>query len=153
MNWYRATVGGDTTNAVANRSGLVGSTLDRQLKADSLRPESAVAIARAYGADPVDALVAVGLLTAEEVARRGSRVVLAELTDRMLADEVWDRMAEGRGVKEFDDQRPSFQVVDGGGVEEPEVSERSASIWSQVEAAHNEHMGGDERTRQREDTP
>ena len=58
MEWYAATVADDTANAVALRAGLVQSTLARQIKAGQLSPEVVVAIARAYRADVLDALVA-----------------------------------------------------------------------------------------------
>ena len=101
MTWYSTTTNGDTTNAVALKSGLVGSTLSRQLKADTLAPESVVAIARAYRADPIEGLVIAGLITEDDVRRHGADVLLESLDDRVLANEVWRRMADGHNHPEF----------------------------------------------------
>jgi hypothetical protein len=61
---------------VARKIGMSTSTFDGQLKsAKGLRPETVVKVARAYGADPVAALVELGLLTPEEV---GGEVDLSE---------------------------------------------------------------------------
>ena len=111
IEWYRQATGDATVNAVAAKAGLVGSTLSRQIKGDALTPETVVAVARAYDADPIDGLIVLGLITEEEVVRRGAAVVLADLTDRMLADEVYDRMIEGRGVRDF--EAPTFEIVQG----------------------------------------
>lgn len=95
MSWYKRVTGGDTTNAVASKSGLVGSTLSRQLKADTLAPESIVAIARAYDVDAIEGLIIAELITEDDVRRHGTVALLETLTDRAIANEVWRRMASG----------------------------------------------------------
>lgn len=101
MSWYSATTSDDTVNAVASRAGLVGSTLSRQLKAETLTPESIVAIARAYNADAIEGLIISGLITEADVSRHGAQALLESITDRMIANEVWRRMADGSGHPEF----------------------------------------------------
>ena len=101
MTWYNNTTNGDTTNAVASKARLVGSTLSRQLKADTLAPESVVAIARAYNADPIEGLIIAGPITEDDVRRHGADVLLGSLDDRMLANEVWRRLASGGDHPEF----------------------------------------------------
>ena len=101
MNWYNATTAGDTVNAVAAKSGLVGSTLSRQLKSETLTPESIVAVARAYKADPIEGLIISGLITEADVSLHGAEALLESLTDRMIANEVWRRMSDGSGHPEF----------------------------------------------------
>lgn len=111
LKWMQAVTGGDSVNAVAAKSGLVGSTLTRQVHSGALTPESVVAIANAYDADAIKGLLVQGLISQADIDRHGAAVLLDEITDRMLADEVWERMQEGRGVKEFEDPAPRFDVV------------------------------------------
>lgn len=96
-NWFRDTVGDHSINAVAQRSGLVQGTLNRQLKEGRLSPEATVAIARAYGVDVLDALVTQGLLAAADLRQHGVRAALEDATDEQIADLVLARMKEGRG--------------------------------------------------------
>ena len=95
MTWYTRTVKDASVNAVATRSGVVQSTLARQIKAGSLTAETVVAVARAYGADVLDALVACGLITKDEVRKHGIRATLRDAVDVELAAEIM-RRARGR---------------------------------------------------------
>lgn len=88
LDWYRGVVKDASINAVAARSGLVQSTLNRQIKAEALTPDVVVAVARAYGVDVLDALVANGVLTEDDIRSHWARVALADLTDIELAAEV-----------------------------------------------------------------
>lgn len=113
--WYLQTVGSDTENAVASRSGIGQTTLNRQRKSGKLSPESVVAIARAYDADPIKGLIVLGLITESDVSRHGAEVLLANIPDKVIAQEVWDRMQEGRVVEPDSDcapQRPQLVVID-----------------------------------------
>lgn len=111
MKWFRTVTQGDSVNAAAKASGLNQPTLSRQVNASTLSPDSVVAIARAYDADPIEGLIILGLITEEDVKRHGATVILADLTDQMLANEVWDRMQEGRTVESHVSQRPELVVV------------------------------------------
>lgn len=100
QRWYRSVVGDDAENAVAQRSGVRQTTLNRQLRQDSLSAESAVKIARAYGSDLLEALVAVGLIGAPEAVQIRADVDidrilaaegLARATDVELAQEILRR--------------------------------------------------------------
>lgn len=95
MSWYQQTVGGDSENAVASKSGVKQQTLNRQLKAGKLSPETVVAVAHAYKACPIEALVSLGLLTDEDIRAHGVRVALSRITDKEIADEVWKRLVKG----------------------------------------------------------
>ena len=94
MEWYRRVVGDATVNAVAARAGVVQTTLNRQVKVGRLAPETAVAIARAYGVDVIDGLLACGLLTEEDVRRHGIVPVLEDATDDEIAEEVMRRLRD-----------------------------------------------------------
>lgn len=111
MKWFRTVTQGDSVNAAAKAAGLNQPTLSRQVNAGTLSPESVVAIARAYDADPLEGLIILGLITEDDVKRHGAAVILSDLTDKMLADEVWDRMQEGR-VVENAYSKPELVVIE-----------------------------------------
>lgn len=96
MEWYAALVGSDAVNAVAERAKLVQSTLNRQIRAGVLSVESVAAIARAYDADVLDALVIQGIITPEDIRRHGIRATLSMTSDLDIAAEVMRRLGEGR---------------------------------------------------------
>lgn len=126
QQWMESVSDGATVNAVASKAGVSQSTLATQLASTTgLKPDMAVRIARAYGSDPVVALVQVGLLQADEVtgvsadelrtqiAAEMDAQRLEEMTDdelmaevRRLLAEVDGRLAdpkhrrEGRGLRE-----------------------------------------------------
>ena len=123
MTWYAETVGTDSTNRVADRAGLVQTTLGRQLKSGKLSAETVVAVADAYGRDVLDALVILGLITREQIRRHGIREALAAASDEEIAEEVWKRLTDGREHGPFDEtpdgSRPSSLHPVGGGAEMP----------------------------------
>lgn len=124
LSWFENTIAGDTPNAAAERAGLVGSTLSRQIKAGVLSPESIVAIARAYDADPIEGLIIAGLITEADVTRHGADVLLETLTDKMLADEVWNRMQAGKAGVEITGGQPTLASV-------PDISpSKDAEAWA-----------------------
>lgn len=65
-DWYKKTVGNDSTNMVAENAGIVPASLYRQLP-DKLSPQSVVKIARAYGVSAIEGLVALGLLDDSDI--------------------------------------------------------------------------------------
>lgn len=110
--WLTTTVGEDTLNAVAVRSGVSGATLHRQSKSGDFSPETVVSIARAYEVSVIDALIAQGLIDATDVATTYALDALMDATDKQLVDEIARRleMADASGeTTVFDDEAP---VVD-----------------------------------------
>lgn len=95
MKWYGSLVGGSSVNAVAEKAGLVQSTLARQVKAESLSPETVVAIARAYGDDVLDALVLTGLISETDIQRHGIKATLSDAFDADLTAEILRRLGSG----------------------------------------------------------
>lgn len=90
QRWMQEVSGGATVSAIAGRAGVRQSTLATQLASlTGLKPDMAVRIARAYGADPVVALVQIGLLAADEVtgvsAEELRAQIAAEMGDERLA--------------------------------------------------------------------
>lgn len=95
MDWYKAAVGDASVNAVAQRAGLVQTTLSRQVKAGQFSPETVVAVANAYGRDVLDALVVAGVITTEQIRSHGIQHALADASDAEIAAEVMRRMGGG----------------------------------------------------------
>ena len=103
-DWYKKTVGNDSTNMVAENAGIVPASLYRQLP-DKLSPQSVVKIARAYGVSAIEGLVALGLLDdsdirmleiSDSLKNASSDELLREIASRLdrdpsLADQpVWE---------------------------------------------------------------
>lgn len=101
--WFTRLIGEDSVNAAAGRAQINQSTLSRQLNAGRLSPEMVVPLARAYGADVIDALVIHGLISPKDVRLHDVRVELARIPDKELADEVWRRMERGEGDNVWDE--------------------------------------------------
>lgn len=92
-DWYKGTVGDDTPNAVAENSGIVVSSLWRQLP-DKISPSNIVKIAHAYGVPALDGLVAIGLISDDDVAHLMSDDALRNASDEQLINELTRRLAE-----------------------------------------------------------
>lgn len=131
IEWYEASVGGASENAVAIRAGINQRTLNRQIKAGRLTAETVAAIASAYGRDVLDGLVAAGLISRDDIRRHGARVALAAATDREIADEVWRRLTDGRAHAPFDEPAPALRVVSD---DSHMMAASDADVASEVEA-------------------
>lgn len=68
--WARRVTGGASMYDISHRAGIPGSTVNKRFATDRFTVEDVLRIARAYGENPVDALVDTGFLTPDE--RRGS---------------------------------------------------------------------------------
>ena len=101
VKWFRRITGGDSVNAAAKAAGINQPTLARQINAGTISAENIVAVARAYKADPIEGLIISGLVTEEEVRAHSADVILRDLDDRIIANEVWRRMADGHNHPEF----------------------------------------------------
>lgn len=96
-DYFRTLTGERSVRAIANRTGIVQSTLNRQLSGDSaIAVETVVAICRAYDLDMAEVFVAVGFITAEEARAFGASFRLEEFTDAQLLREMV-RRAEDAG--------------------------------------------------------
>ena len=112
-DWLGRVTSGASVNAVAGRISMGQRTLNDQVSgASTLKPETVVKIARAYAAEPVAALVELGLVSAEE-ARSNAGLeqisvaeALAKASNRELLTEIGRRLDEelfGQG-EDGDDQ-------------------------------------------------
>lgn len=88
--WFNA-ITTDPSRAVAHRTGLAASTITRAANADNPPPAVVVAIARAYGFDPVRALVLSGFLEPEEADGHGVDSALASAPRAALLYELLRR--------------------------------------------------------------
>ena len=93
--WLSKITGTDTTNAIATKANIYTATLSKQIKRARLSPEIVIAIARAYQAPTLDALVSCGYLTETEAAlkdRFGLAEALRDATDEQLLRELLRRV-------------------------------------------------------------
>lgn len=94
--WVRDVTNGDSGRKIAKRSGIHPATLNRQLAENALTPEHVVRIARGYGASAVEGLLALGVLTHDDLTAASAAASLAAATDEQLMDEVLRRMKAGQ---------------------------------------------------------
>lgn len=120
-DYFRVIAGRDNGRTIAQKTGLGEASISRwmQGKTDP-HPRQVVAIARAYGHSPLDALIAAGYLNEEEVqvARQQPRpFAIRDFSDLELAQEMVRRVEEGgHGMLEepLDADHPAMQGVSGG---------------------------------------
>lgn len=79
-------------NEISERTGIVKSTLWRQVKNDSVSYENLIKIARNYGVNPVTALVEVGAITPQESLQGKMAGDLNDASESMLIEEVARRL-------------------------------------------------------------
>lgn len=133
IEWYEKVVCNASENAAAARAKINQRTLNRQLKAGRLSPETVAAIARAYGKDVLDALVISGLITRDDIEKHGIHAALEAATDREIADEVWKRLNDGEAHGAFDEPvaptptRPRLSVV----ADASEMSDLDGSVYDE----------------------
>ena len=81
---------------VADAISLARSTYNRQYAKGSLDPQYLIAIARKYGANPMEGLVAGGYLTPEEVYAVNEKHYLGMIPNDDLMAELYRRMQSSR---------------------------------------------------------
>lgn len=90
--WLYSLPGSPTPTTAARASKLVDATLIRHAEKGQTTSDNAIAIARAYGVPPVDALVELGFLKPSETG--GEAVRLKEALKEASISQLWDAMAE-----------------------------------------------------------
>lgn len=94
-DYVRRVVGKATQQQIEDRTGIPASNVGRWLRGEPVQPkaDSVVAFARAYKQSPVEALVAAGYLTIEEVdVQRRYKTALSEYETAELFEELRRRM-------------------------------------------------------------
>ena len=99
-DWFQNLTAGDSINAAAKRAVLEQGTLNRQLKRGMIPAESVIALARAYGVNPVQALVDTGYLTKDEATGEVHVINWSELPDTDLLRELLRRAEDGSRILE-----------------------------------------------------
>lgn len=99
--WLEKVTNSASVNAAANRAGIVQRTLSRQVERGEISAENVIAIAIAYGAHPVRALVDTGYLDEKYARTVDPMTALRSVTEGQLADEVLRRMKLGLKTDEF----------------------------------------------------
>lgn len=93
--WLKNEIPGFSFNSAAEATGIGFSTLRRHLideGKNSSAPETIVTICRAYGLNPVAALVIAGLIEDEDVEEYWDDQLFAEQSSGMSASELFDRL-------------------------------------------------------------
>lgn len=96
-DYVQDVIGDDSYTDAANRAGFDKSAFSRWRKGAKADPAFAVALARGYGANVLEALVAAGLITSREagltVVHAGADDAIRQASGRMLADELARRLS------------------------------------------------------------
>lgn len=90
--WIEGLPGAPLVTQAAERAGIDRSTISRQLKRGSVSAENVIALARAHGASPADALVETGYLEPGELDGAGVPEALGHATNQQLLDEIHRRV-------------------------------------------------------------
>ena len=101
-DYVQDVIGDDSYTDAANRAGFDKSAFSRWRKGAKADPAFAVALARGYGANVLEALVAAGLITSREagltVVHSGADDAIRQASGRMLADELARRLSSAEAV-------------------------------------------------------
>lgn len=100
---YVARISGEARNVdIARAIGVSESTITRWKDGKLPTPSIAVSVARAYNQPPLEALVAAGYLTVDEMRDHVTLrfVPLSDVTDVELANELLDRAERAAAVNE-----------------------------------------------------
>lgn len=92
LEWLESLPGGATPTTAAKKAGLASPTLLRHAERGYTTADNVIAIARAYGVPPVDALVDLGFLQPDEAG--GEAVRLKEALAKASISQLWDATAE-----------------------------------------------------------
>lgn len=98
--WIQETVGEASDREVAKLAGLGQSTLSRQRRDGTVTVDTVVAIARAYQVSVIPALLALGVVTEQDIISFSARARLEDASDEEIADEVLRRMKAGSELME-----------------------------------------------------
>ncbi|MBC3178112.1 hypothetical protein [Corynebacterium lujinxingii] len=92
-DWIAKTTGGASARAIATAVGISHPTVRKNI--DNADPAFALTVAEHYNANPVDALVAAGAITDDQVTRyaKDNGFGVDDYTDLELAQLIVDRLA------------------------------------------------------------
>jgi hypothetical protein len=87
-NWLARTTNGASGRAIAAAIGSPNSTVARWTTTGLVPAEGAVMVARAYNADPIEALIVAGYLTPDDDRRRDAVVGVRNASTLELLEEL-----------------------------------------------------------------
>lgn len=96
--WIYETIGSDSLRQAASLASLSQATLSRQLTNKSVTVETAVKIARAYQVSIIPALMALGIVTENDISEFASEAAIQDASDEILSAEVLRRMKAGSAL-------------------------------------------------------
>jgi DNA-binding helix-turn-helix protein len=96
--WIYETIGSDSLRQAALLASLSPATLSRQLTNKSVTVETAVKIARAYQVSVIPALMALDIMTENDIAEFASEAAIQDASDEVLSTEVLRRMKTGSAL-------------------------------------------------------
>lgn len=89
--WLTDLIGEDTRATASKKADYAQSTISRQLSRGYLRPETVIALCRAYDRSPVAGLIETGYINDYELHGPDVEVALREATNEQLLDEIMRR--------------------------------------------------------------
>ncbi|MFE3189387.1 hypothetical protein ACFXHA_10290 [Nocardia sp. NPDC059240] len=104
--WKRAVTRGDSTRAIAERLNSNGPRIKRHLEeSDPPVAETVIELARAYGVNPVEGLLAAGLIDKNEVNQAAAKDAVAAIPMLQLLEEAVARERAAIARREARDAR------------------------------------------------
>lgn len=92
QQWFDRATQGETQQQMADRLGVSRSTIARWMRHGVLEPNELLAFSRAYGADPIQGLLASGWLTMADLRNGGMTYIIGCAPTRMLVNELHKRL-------------------------------------------------------------
>lgn len=89
--WFKDLTNSSSLREAAEASGVSKSTLSRNLDANTMTPETIIALCRAYDRSPVAGLIETGHINDYELHGPDVEVALREATNEQLLDEIMRR--------------------------------------------------------------
>lgn len=89
--WFKDLTDNSSLREAAEKSGVSKSTLSRNLDANTMTPETVIALCRAYDRSPVSGLIETGYINDYELHGPDVEVALHEATNEQLLDEIMRR--------------------------------------------------------------
>lgn len=89
--WFKDLTDSSSLREAAEKSGVSKSTLSRNLDANTMTPETVIALCRAYDRSPVAGLIETSYINDYELHGPDVEVALKEATNEQLLDEIMRR--------------------------------------------------------------
>ncbi|MEZ3156840.1 hypothetical protein AB1K56_07895 [Microbacterium sp. BWR-S6Y] len=108
--WLDRATNRDSDREIARKTRLAHTTIGRWRNAGTAPAEGVIAIARAYGADPIEGLIFAGLLTEADLLNGGLRNAVRHAPTAYLTEELHERVTTGRVHGGFEELRRMFRA-------------------------------------------